>query len=340
MVRRMISTAGRRVVLSRQTICAGWRGFTYPAGNSFDRNDGILFAASASTPHSDGFACHRARFGRINMRRIGSRLELLETRRLLAATLNDGLLRVTGEEDSANTITVLLNEGGTKVVATINGTATEFDRAAVRKVIVHGGDQNDTLTVSAVLQVNSVVFGHDGDDVILSGGGERTAIFGGDGNDTITARGKRNHVHGGDGNDTITGTDHRDRISGGDGADVINAAGGDDVVFGNGGADNLSGGDGNDLIHAGKGDDTVDGGAGNDRVFGHDGADHILAGEGDDRVWGGKGVDTILGGDGNDFIHGGRGADSLDGGAGDNRIRQGEDKQMRRHERAMDRAEI
>ena len=101
-------------------------------------------------------------------------------------------------------------------------------------------------------------------DLTISGPSFNANITGGNGNDTITAKGT---INGGDGNDIITG---KGSINGGDGNDTITATG-------------LS---------------TIDGGSGNDTISGYG---SIKGGTGDDiitltdasTVEGGSGIDTI-----------------------------------------------
>src|SRR5437588_520913 len=136
-----------------------------------------------------------------------NRIETLESRRLLSATLNArGVLRVVGETDSANTISVTLNNAGDHVIVTENGAQTgSFKLSDVRAVIVHGGDQNDTLSVASNVTVRSVLIGHGGDDN-LTGGGGGNVLEGGAGNDTLLARGTRTLIvgeAGGDNADSI-----------------------------------------------------------------------------------------------------------------------------------------
>ena len=201
------------------------------------------------------------------------------------ANLSDrGVLTVVGDQTAANTISVSLSADGTNVVTNIGGTEKTFTAADVKRVVVVGGDQADTINVnlaSDTFDAKVSISGRGGDDQITAGA-EDDIISGGAGNDVINAGDGENRVDGGDGNDTVTG-----------GA----------------GEDYLSGGAGNDTLTGNAGDDKLDGGAGDDTLVG---------GAGDDRLSAGDGTDNLSGGDGDDTLIGTAGTDTLDGGAGTN----------------------
>lgn len=87
-------------------------------------------------------------------------------------------------------------------------------------------------------------------------------------------------VFGGTGNDTLSALESGSWLTG---------AGGDDILTGRAGNDRLGGGNGND---------SVVGGAGDDRLAGNRGSDTLDGGTGDDTLAGGNGVDTFLFGEG------------------------------------------
>ena len=145
-------------------------------------------------------------------------------------------------------------------------------------------------------------YGHGGDDLIASAGGN-DYVDGGDGHDEVSA---------GSGSDTVDGGDGEDTIFGGSGHDDLN--GGDDD-------DEISGGSNNDTLLGGFGNDTLDGGDHRDLLLGGAGLDDLFGGEGDDTLDGGNGNDDMSGGNGNDIfrdfdgnntISGGQGIDTLD----------------------------
>jgi Ca2+-binding RTX toxin-like protein len=251
------------------------------------------------------------------------RIDLLESRKLLSASLSGGVLRAIGDTGVANEIKVGLNDLGTQVEVEINGVQSLFNPADVRLIIVHGRELGDTLTVDDDLTTRAIIFGNDGNDTIRGGAG-RNQLWGGAGNDTLTARGTRNLVEAGSGNDLIDGSDGPDFILAGIGDDTVNAGNGKDIVWGAAGNDSITAGDGADIVLAGRGNDTVNGGGGNDWIAGEAGDDSLSGGDGDDRLYGLRGNDTLLGGNGNDTLFGGADSDVLDGGDGNNVIRQAE----------------
>jgi Ca2+-binding RTX toxin-like protein len=106
--------------------------------------------------------------------------------------------------------------------------------------------------------------------------------------------GKRLAVYGGDGNDTLTGGSGMDALVGGKGDDLLTGNGGsDDWLYGEGGADELdgstggltymSGGSGNDAITDMSGaDDWFEGGSGNDFMSSNCNVSTMLCGGGTD----------------------------------------------------------
>lgn len=136
----------------------------------------------------------------------------------------------------------------------------------------------------------------------------------------------------------IQGTDVSDNLVGGEGDDTLFAkgsndslsgSGGDDLFNGNQGSDTLNGGAGNDTLYGGKDDDFLFGNEGNDVLIGNLGADNLAGGKGDDLLFGNEGSDTLDGNAGNDTIYGGKdndfligslGNDSLSGDLGDDTV--------------------
>lgn len=148
--------------------------------------------------------------------------------------------------------------------------------------IVYGGDGNDVITAKTAV-------GEAGNDVLFSNG----FAAGGVGNDTITLFGLGEDEpaptgSGGDGDDVITANVFA-QIDGGDGKDVL--------VLRDGGI--AIGGAGDDTITA-IGKATVDGGAGNDDIVLTDEAT-ANGGDGDDGI-AASAFATVAGGKGDDFI--------------------------------------
>jgi Ca2+-binding RTX toxin-like protein len=74
-------------------------------------------------------------------------------------------------------------------------------------------------------------------------------IFGGDGDDVVIGNGGADELYGGAGDDLINAGSGNDAAYGGAGADILNMDGGDDRGYGGDGADILNGGDGNDTLY-------------------------------------------------------------------------------------------
>jgi Ca2+-binding RTX toxin-like protein len=79
--------------------------------------------------------------------------------------------------------------------------------------------------------------------------------------------GNKTVIYGSNGNDDIVGTDQGDHILAYSGNDTVDAGAGDDLVEGSWGADVLNGGTGNDILYGDADNDTVNGGDGSDRYI-------------------------------------------------------------------------
>ena len=191
------------------------------------------------------------------------------------------------ELTDANPLSIFAGAGDDRVVA---GATAEISR-----MIVRGGDGNDTLNGGIGVQE---FFGEAGDDV-LSGGTENDELSGGSGNDSM---------FGGTGNDDLADES---------GANVINGNAGNDTIRGGSGPDQIFGHGDKDLIYGGSGNDTMDGGDGRDWLFGQIGEDQLFGGTGDDFLNGRQDADTHFGGDGNDeIVSDDDGVDIVNGDAG------------------------
>jgi hypothetical protein len=155
--------------------------------------------------------------------------ETLESRRLFAITLVDGLLTVDGT--AGNDTISLTSRGGTLTVR--NGAErADVALADVDDVVVNALAGDDRVTLATRLDVPAT-------------------IDGGDGNDRLT---------GGAGDDLITGGGGNDRLAGGRGDDDLVGAAGNDRLLGGAGDDFLAGGDGFDLLTGGAGFDSAEAG--------------------------------------------------------------------------------
>ncbi len=149
--------------------------------------------------------------------------------------------------------------------------------------VLDGGDGDDGLIGGAFVDV---MYGQGGNDVLISFNGGFATMYGGEGDDILSADDKDDFLDGGAGADYLFGGGGHDTLYGGDGDDFISGTGTQDteVALEN---DYIEGGLGNDTILAFGGDDYVSGGDGHDVIVGGQGRDVIYGGDGDDVVFGG-----------------------------------------------------
>jgi hypothetical protein len=109
-------------------------------------------------------------------------------------------------------VIIISGGNGKNIVVTVNGfVAGTFDPDG--RVIVRGGDGDDTIVADGKLTVPVLFFGEAGNDT-LTGGGAEAILVGGDGDDLLTS-------------DKAT-----DLIIGGAGSDSLNGGKGDDILVG------------------------------------------------------------------------------------------------------------
>ena len=181
---------------------------------------------------------------------------------------------------------------------------------------------NATVTLSdgtKIIRVEAITYhAGTGDDVVTAsndiGGSDNNRLYGGAGNDTLTASAQGAFLSGGDGADTLNGAAGYDFIDGGEGNDIIQTGG-------NGGLDI-------DIIVGGAGDDQITvNHAGNHVIYGDDALGLVAAGNdiidlsaagasSQNTIFGGGGGDSIIASAGNDDVTGGAGDDDINGGAG------------------------
>jgi Ca2+-binding RTX toxin-like protein len=156
--------------------------------------------------------------------------ESIESRTLLSATLNNGLLTVSGTE-AADVVTVVDNGAG-QIAVNVNGTIDNFQSAQVTTISVSvlGGSDSVSLTGATPATIN--------------GGAGHDTLIGGDGAD---------HFDAGDGHDSVVGGKGADTASLGSGDDVFlwRPGDGSDVVEGDAGTDTLQ-------FNGASGDEHVD----------------------------------------------------------------------------------
>jgi Ca2+-binding RTX toxin-like protein len=208
-------------------------------------------------------------------------MENLEDRRLLSATLAGGVLTITGTADNdrvaVTTVmdkvyvvesTVTPGENGARPTITTN--RSSFNKADVHSIEASLLAGDDRMLVSdggffsrSRNPIDTTVNGGDGNDYIVTGGGNDT-LNGGDGNDFLIADG---------GNDTVNGGAGNDFLGGGSGNDTLNGDAGNDNLSGGSGDDTVNGDDGRDRLDGGRGADKLNGGGGNDLIFAIDFSD-------------------------------------------------------------------
>ncbi len=200
-----------------------------------------------------------------------------------------------------------------------NGTEVSCATGFRTSVSVTGGNARDSISAASLPSaIRIVVHGGDGDD----------SLTGGDGNDVLDGGAGRDALNGNAGGDTLLGGDDGDSLTGGDGNDTLDGGGARDTLRPGLGDDNVTGGEGFDVVTysersapvsvslddqpgdgaAGESDNVasdvedVVGGAGDDVISGSSAGNVLDGGDGADRIDGGGGVDTYRGGDGNDVL--------------------------------------
>ena len=160
----------------------------------------------------------------------------LESRCLLSAVLApDGVLTVTGTDapDHIRVTQVAVahhdhhHARHDRIVVVEGHQTSDFDPAAVSRIVIDGGAGSDSLTAF-----------HLSKPVTLNGGDGNDYLGGGNGADTL---------NGGAGNDRLYGNAGDDTLDGGAGRDYMFGGSGDDVLIGR---DNE-----HDLLHGGAGHD-------------------------------------------------------------------------------------
>lgn len=223
------------------------------------------------------------------------------------------------DEIAVSRVTVLVGgESVTSVQVTVNGIAGEAF-IPWGPLEIEGLAGHDTITIDPAVTIPVVIYGGDGNDTITAGSGN-SSLYGGTGDDRLVGRGGNNLIEGGEGADTLVGGDGADTLYGHDGNDSMLGNGGDDELYGNDGNDTLAGGTGNDYLAGNDDHDSLLGDAGNDTLHGNFGSDTLSGGSDDDHIFGGIGRDVISGSIGDDTLLGGNGMDLVYGGPGHDHI--------------------
>lgn len=223
------------------------------------------------------------------------------------------------------------------------------DQTADFSTLTRGG----TLNVGGFTLVNfeagAAEFGAGND--IVSTGGLKMSVLGGEGDDRIFGGRAANELSGEGGDDLLSGAGGDDTLWGGDGRDTLLGGKGADHLE-SGASSSLSGGAGDDILPGSLGD-TIDGGAGRDSTtldlqfhgqlsidlrhvahattiaFTDPSLDIVLSrieaidltlGEGGNRVWTGDVDAHVTAGNGGDWIKAGSGVLQASGGTGDDTL--------------------
>ncbi|HLZ76795.1 calcium-binding protein [Phenylobacterium sp.] len=171
---------------------------------------------------------------------------------------------------------------------------------------------------------SSLYIGDTGSNAIAAGATVGSALFGGDGNDSLSGSGSADLMQGNAGNDSLQSTGGFSTLYGGQDNDAIVVSGASNFVQGNKGSDTIQGQAlGVDTLLGGQGDDHITGGGILDGNLGDDvltGTGQLLGEDGNDTLISPGSHDVLSGGDGNDSLSGAHGAESMNGGAGDDTI--------------------
>ncbi len=160
-------------------------------------------------------------------------IEFLENRRLLSASVANGVLTITGT-DKADHINVV--QRGAAIIVHQGNSITRFAKKDhISSIVINALAGNDQIKVTSKL--GATIDGGDGKDLIIGGNGA-DVLIGGSGNDRILGQA---------GNDSISGGAGKDALFGGAGDDMIDAF---DTE-----SDQITGGAGNDSA---KVDDQID----------------------------------------------------------------------------------
>jgi Ca2+-binding RTX toxin-like protein len=145
-------------------------------------------------------------------------IELLESRTLLSATLDAGVLTIEG---TSGNDTIQVSVLGTSYLVQVSGQASQtFTIAAVKSLVVDAGKGNDVVMLSSAITLGSTLEGGPGNDTITGGSGA-DHIEGGPGNDVLFGGAGDDTLEGGPGDDTLTGGLGADRFEGGPGTNTI-----------------------------------------------------------------------------------------------------------------------
>ena len=180
--------------------------------------------------------------------------ETLESRRLMAFTLNGGILIIGGSDADDR---IVVKDRGPELVVVENGQRHAFPAKTVGRIEVRGGAGNDRLDARQATRTRLVMSmgGDSGNDVLFAAPG-RTVAHGGEGRDRLVGLGAGDFLDGGRGRDRLEAGDGGGSMYGGRGADTLVGNASRDTIYT--GAENARRADGAiDLASGGDGDDDL-----------------------------------------------------------------------------------
>lgn len=178
-------------------------------------------------------------------------MEPVETRRLLSAVVENGVLRVQGTDAGES---IIISAGKRRVAVAIDGVSQSFALKGIQSIDVRAGAGDDIIRIAGKSNLPASIYGEAGND----------AIVGGPGNDRLYGGAGADHIRGGGGHDLILGGEDDDTLIGDQGNDTLRGEGGNDELHGVAGLDDLDGGDGDDHLYGGAGLDSIRGRRGRD----------------------------------------------------------------------------
>jgi hypothetical protein len=133
-------------------------------------------------------------------------LESLEARRLMSASLEDGVLQVRGtDEDDVIKITQP-RSNPRRINVAINDDTFAFKAHRVRRIEVRAQDGDDEVSIGGRVRARAKLYGGRGDDT-LAGGSAADLLVGGAGDDDLLGGRSKDRLFSGEGQDVFNSTD-------------------------------------------------------------------------------------------------------------------------------------
>lgn len=235
------------------------------------------------------------------------------TREALAVDfLGDPVSSTTTRQGNGLRVTSSSDGATTTAYSSTSTQGEHLDATALGVDNLYGGSGDDRLTASA------------SGSWLVGGGGSNTYV-GAAGDDVfvISASDNPQNIQGNGGRDTalIVGDQGVELNMAKAGLTIAQGGRGDDVILsGSGAGVFIKGGEGNATLIGGAGNDVLVGGSGHNTLIGGSGKAVIYAGPNGDLIYASAGGSIIHAGGGNDVIHGGAGDDVIEVGHGNARI--------------------